>query len=87
MKAQLKPTELFVFKMPFYLRCDTQPMAKEDTSACIFTCTAESQVVPGGGAEFNTAHISLRLDACHRVVQVGGPQLHYEKGQQSTQEE
>ena len=75
MKTKFKATKKAVlFKMFFYLTHENWHQKK--TNLSFLTCTAESQMVSGRGAEFDTAHIGLCLDACHWVVQVGRPQLH-----------
>lgn len=64
MKTKFKPTKkVMPFKMFFYPSHDNQPRSKEDNLS-LLTCTAESQMVSRRGAEFNAAHISLRLNAC-----------------------
>lgn len=66
MKTKFKPTKQAIhFKMLFYPNHDIQSTSKEENLLSLLTCTAESQMVPGRGAEFNTAHVSLRLNACH----------------------
>ena len=48
----------------------------EEESWCS-TCTAKSQMIPRRWAELHTADVCFGLDAGHRVVQVGRPQLHW----------
>ena len=64
MKIKFKPTKKVIhFKTFFYLSHENQREKK--TNLSFLTCTAESQMVSRRGAEFNTAHVSLRLNACH----------------------
>lgn len=65
MRTKFKLTKkVTCFQMLFYSSHDTQPPAKTHL-LLLLTCTAESQMVSRRGAEFNTAHVSLRLNACH----------------------